>query len=136
MESKRIDVRWKQRLQNFERAFNLLERTLQIDGPSEAERGGLIQFYEMAFELAWRLMKDYLSEEGYTLNSPREAVKQAFQSGVIAEGHRWIEALDDRNLTSHTYDENTAQKVVTAIRTAYFPILREFYATMKKKAAQ
>ena len=134
MDVEKKDIRWKQRLQNFEKAFLLLERTLEIRNPSEAEKGGLIQFYEMAFELAWKLMKDYLEEQGLTVNSPRQAIKQAFQSGVIDNGQQWIDALEDRNLTTHTYDESTADKVVSAIRTSYFPILRQLYSTMKKEA--
>ena len=47
-------TRWQQRFENFEKAYKLLERTLQIKNPSEAEKGGLIQFYEVAFELAWK----------------------------------------------------------------------------------
>lgn len=134
MGAEKKDIRWKQRLQNFEKAFLLLERTLKIKNPSEAERGGLIQFYEMAFELGWKLMKDYLEEEGFTVNSPREAIKQAFQSGVIDAGQQWIDALEDRNLTTHTYDESTAEKVVATIRTSYFPVLKHLYTVMKKKA--
>ncbi|MBW2366574.1 MAG: nucleotidyltransferase substrate binding protein [Deltaproteobacteria bacterium] len=127
------DIRWKQRLQNFEKAFLLLERTLEIKNPSEVEKGGFIQFYEMAFELAWKLMKDYLEEQGLTVNSPRQAIKQAFRSGVIDNGQQWIDALEDRNLTTHTYDESIADKVVSAIRTSYFPILHQLYSTMKKE---
>jgi len=134
MDSEKKDIRWKQRFQNFEKAFLLLERTLEIGNPSEAEKGGLIQFYEMAFELAWKLMKDYLDELGFTVNSPREAIKQAFQSNVIDNGQQWVDALEDRNLTTHTYDESTAEKVVSAIRISYFPILQQLYFTMKKEA--
>lgn len=127
------DIRWKQRFQNYEKAFLLIKRTLEIQNPSEAEKGGIIQFYEMAFELAGKLMKDYLEEVGYTVNSPREAIKQAFQAGIIKDGQKWIEALEDRNLTTHTYDESIAEKVVSAIRTLYFPILMQLYSFMKKE---
>jgi nucleotidyltransferase substrate binding protein (TIGR01987 family) len=128
------DMRWKQRFQNYEKAFFLLERALKISNPSEVEKGGLIQFYKMAFELAWKLMKDYLEEQGFTVNSPREAIKQAFQSGIVENGQGWIDALEDRNLTTHTYDENTAEKVVSTIRTLYFPMLRQLYSMLGKQA--
>lgn len=128
------DVRWKQRFQNFEKAFLLLERTLKIKNPSEAEKGGLIQFYEMAFELAWKLMKDYLEEMGFTVYSPREAIKQAFQSGIIEDGQGWMDALEDRNITTHTYDEDTAEKVVSTIRASYFPMLRQLYSRLSQEA--
>ncbi len=71
------DIRWKQRFENFEKAYRLLERALEISNPSEAERAGLIQFFEMAFELSWKLMRDYLQEQGFTINSPKQAIKQA-----------------------------------------------------------
>ncbi|MEW6006730.1 MAG: nucleotidyltransferase substrate binding protein [bacterium] len=125
------DVRWKQRFQNFEKAYLLIERTVAINNPSEAEKGGLIQFYEMSFELAWKLMKDYLSEQGWNVQTPREAIKQAFQSGLIEDGQIWIEALEDRNLTTHTYDESTADKVVSTIKKAYFPMLQQLYNRLK-----
>ena len=81
------DIHWKQRFQNFQKAYHHLERTLQIKHLSEAERGGLIQFYEMAFELSWKLLKDYLGAQGFIVNSPCQAIKQAFQSEIIKQGH-------------------------------------------------
>jgi nucleotidyltransferase substrate binding protein (TIGR01987 family) len=72
------DIRWKQRFQNYEKAYLLLERALEIVEPSDIERAGLIHFFEMAFELSWKLMKDYLEQEGFTVTSPRETIKQAF----------------------------------------------------------
>jgi len=52
------DIRWRQRFENFEKAYKLIERTIQIKNPSEAEKGGIIHFYEMAFELSWKMLKD------------------------------------------------------------------------------
>ncbi|MBN2392233.1 MAG: nucleotidyltransferase substrate binding protein [Anaerolineae bacterium] len=129
------DIRWKQRFQNFERAFTLLEQALQIDAPSDVERAGMIQFFEMSFELAWKLLKDYLEEEGFTVTSPKTALKQAFQAGFIRDGHTWIDALQDRNLTAHTYDEATAIMVENKIRQSYYPILAELYQDFKERLA-
>ena len=121
----RKDIRWRQRFQNFQSAFRLLEEAISIDGPSEVERAGLIQFFEMTFELSWKLLKDYMEEEGFTVKTPRQVIKQAFQSEFITDGHVWIDALADRNLTVHTYQEETARKVEQKIRQKYFPILRD-----------
>jgi nucleotidyltransferase substrate binding protein (TIGR01987 family) len=93
------DIRWIQRFANFERAFLLLGSAIAIESPSVVERAGLIQFFEMAFELSWKLLKDYEQREGFTAKTPREVIKQAFQAGLINNGHDWIEALQDRNLT-------------------------------------
>jgi nucleotidyltransferase substrate binding protein (TIGR01987 family) len=117
------DVRWQQRLAQFEKAFYLLETAIALEKLSVIERAGLIQFFEMAFELGWKLLKDYQEAEGYVIKSPREAIKQAFQGGLVRDGHVWMEALGDRNLTTHTYNEQTAAAVEQKIRTAYYPAL-------------
>jgi len=78
------DIRWIQRFSNFERAFLLLQESLTTEPLSILERAGLIQFFEMTFELAWKLLKDYEETEGFIVKTPREAIKQAFQSGFIS----------------------------------------------------
>lgn len=128
------EIRWKQRFSNFEKAFRTLERTVEIENPSEAERGGLIQFFEMAFELAWKTLKDYLEADGYQVKSPRDVLKQAFQSEIIEDGHTWIEALDDRNLAAHTYNEETALKIEKLIRDRFFPAIAALYQKLKQEA--
>ena len=60
-------------------------------------------------------MKDYLESQGYDVKSPRETVKQLFQIGLIDNGHIWIDALSNRNLTTHTYDEELAEKMTREI---------------------
>ena len=127
------EIRWKQRFTNFEKAFKVLERTVQIKQPNEAEKGGLILFYEVCFELAWKTMKDYLESEGYIVKSPKQAIKQAFQIDLIHNGELWLTALEDRNLTSHTYDEATTNQIVKNITDKYFLLLKELYEQLKHK---
>lgn len=127
------EIRWKQRFQNFEKSFLALSKALQIKNPSETERAGLMQFFEMTFELAWKTLKDYLEAQGFQVTSPRDTLKQAFQSELIQNGHAWMEALDDRNLTAHTYDEATSIKVDQLIREKYAPLLKELYQDLKAK---
>ncbi len=129
-------IRWKQRFVNFEKAFKLLERTLKIDSPSEAEKGGIIRFYEVAFELSWKLMKDYLESLGFDVQSPRTAIKQAFQSNIINDGELWIEALEARNLTSHIYNEDTTNLVVNNIKDKYYSLMNDLYLFLKEKNEQ
>lgn len=133
MPNKNPDIRWKQRFTNYEKAVQLLADAAQLESPSEVERAGLIQFYEMAFELAWKLLKDYLEEEGFMVNSPRQTIKQAFQAGLLDEGQVWMEALTDRNLTSRTYNETIAEQVADQIRARYYPALCQLHETMKAK---
>lgn len=128
-------IRWKQRFQNYRKSFAQLKMAVAISEPSDIERAGLIQFFELTFELAWKTLKDYLESQGYQVNSPRETLKQAFQAQLVTNGHAWIEALDDRNLTAHTYDEVTSKKVAQLIREKYYPILSELHETLTQKAS-
>lgn len=121
------ELRWQQRFQNFSKAFLLLKSTVELQSPSVIERAGMIQFFEMTFELAWKLLKDYQEEEGFIIKSPRDAIKNAFQYQLIGDGQVWLEALRDRNLTVHTYQEQTAIEVEMKIKSAYFPLLNDLY---------
>jgi nucleotidyltransferase substrate binding protein (TIGR01987 family) len=127
------DIRWVQRFSNFERAFLLLQEALKIEQPSVVERAGLIQFFEMTFELSWKLLKDYEEAEGFPIKTPKEAIKQAFQSDLITDGQTWIDALQDRNLTAHTYNEKTAIEITQRIRHKYYPLLAALYIDFKGK---
>lgn len=127
------EIRWKQRFQNFERSFFLLKEYKMIEKPSKIERAGGIQFFEMTFELAWKVLKDYLESEGFEVKSPRAAIKQGIQIELIEDGHLWIDALDDRNLTSHTYDEDTANEMEIKIREKYYFILEKLHEKLGKE---
>lgn len=130
------EIRWKQRFTNYEKSFLLLERTLKIPKPSEAEKGGLIQFYETTFELGWKVMKDYLESQGHTVSSPRDVIKTAFQAEVISDGEKWMQALEDRNLTTHVYDEEVANRIIDQIRNIYFILLQHLYIFFKDESQQ
>ena len=121
------DIRWRQRFENYEKSYKLLEKYSGQDIKTELERAGIIQFFEITFELAWKVLKDYLESEGYIVKSPREAIKQAFQMGLIEDGHHWIDALAKRNLTTHTYDEAFAEKFVREIIETYVPLFKSLY---------
>ena len=127
------EIRWKQRFENFDKSYKLLKKYSNQEITTELERAGIIQFFEMTFELAWKVLKDYLESEGYMVKSPRETVKQAFQMGLIDNGHVWIDALSNRNLTTHTYDEELAIKMTSEILNAYLPELDKMYEKLSKE---
>lgn len=80
------EMRRRQRFANFKRAYTLLETHLTRENPDELARAGIIHFFEMAFELSWKLMKDYLDAQGYQIRNPKDAIKQALQYGLITDG--------------------------------------------------
>jgi nucleotidyltransferase substrate binding protein (TIGR01987 family) len=121
------DVRWKQRFENYEKSYLLLEKYSNQPIHTELERAGIIQFFEMTFELAWKVLKDYLEAQGYLVKSPRETIKQAYQIEIINDGHVWLDALAKRNLTTHTYDDALAEKLVNDIKKEFLPELKNLY---------
>ena len=127
------EIRWKQRFENFDKSYKLLKKYSNQEITTELERAGIIQFFVMTFELAWKVLKDYLESEGYMVKSPRETVKQAFQIGLIDNGHIWIDALSNRNLTTHTYDEELATKMTSEILNAYLPELDKLYNKLSEE---
>lgn len=127
------DVRWKQRFQNFSKTLKHLGNALQINDPDIIHKAGIIQFFEMSYELAWNTMKDYLQEQGFNdIKSPRGAIKKAFEIGLLTNGQEWMELLTDRNLTAHTYDEEKATEVEKLIRNKYFGLLTNLYENLEK----
>jgi nucleotidyltransferase substrate binding protein (TIGR01987 family) len=125
--------RWKQRFENYEKAMRHLRGAAEKEELSEIEQAGLIQFFEVAFELAWKVMKDYLEAQGFVVKSPREAIKQAFQNELIARGDLWLEALEKRNLAAHTYDDTILDEFQELISQTYFPEMDALYQTLKKE---
>lgn len=125
-----VDVRWKQRFQNFDKAFKRLADAILIirnDPDNVLLQAGLIQTYEFTFELAWKTLKDYLEMEGFTVPSPRATLRQAFQCGYIQQGDVWLKALNDRNLTAHTCDDEVAKEVIADIQQTYYFLLKDLH---------
>lgn len=130
-----MEIRWVQRFNNFSKAILLLQESLKIDSPDFIQKAGIIQFFEMSFELSWNMIKDYLELQGFVdVKTPREAIKKAFEIGLIEDGHIWMDLLSDRNLTSHTYDEIKANEVEYLIHYKYFPVLIKLHQKFSEKA--
>lgn len=127
------DVRWKQRFSNFQKAFSQLTEFVEKGELNKFEVQGLIKCFEYNFELAWKVMKDYLELEGFEPKSPRSSIQIAFQNNLIQDGYIWIDALEKRNLMSHTYDEETALEAEKLILEKYYGMLKEFYQDMRGK---
>ena len=119
-----VDVRWKQRFQNFKKALITLKSAVDLAAKrdlTDLEKQGVIQGFEFTFELAWNVLKDYLEEQGITgLIGSKNAIRQAFNKELIEDGEIWIKMVHDRNLASHIYDEDTAEDLFAAIKDIYY----------------
>ena len=131
--------RWKYRFDNYERAFLLLREALDEERElSQLEQEGVIQRFEYTMELVWNVMKDYLESENLVLPqvTPRAVIRAAFASRLISDGETWMEALDDRNKMSHTYDFKKFKEVIDRIRRRYLTVMGELYAKLLDESTE
>ena len=128
------DIRWIQRFNNYKKALATLERTViaaQERTLNEIEEQGLIQGFEFTFELSWKLLKDYLESKGFKdFHGSKDTFKLAFQEGLIGEGEIWMEMIDNRNRSSHTYEESIAKEIISLILAKYFFKFKELSEKM------
>ncbi len=127
------DFRWKQRFQNFQKSLVDFRSALDKTEYTILEQAGLIQLFEVSFELAWKTLRDLLFYEGFEVDSPRAAIRQAFASDILVSPEIWMEALEGRNRFSHTYDKKLAEDSLRSIRTRYAPLLFELENRLKAR---
>ena len=113
------DVRWKQRFDNFQKALQTVVDAVELAKQrdlSKLEQQGLIQGFEFTHEFAWNVLKDYLEEQGFVqIIGSKNATRLAFKNGLISDGAAWMDMIKARNLSSHTYNIETAESIVADI---------------------
>jgi len=134
------DIRWIQRFSNYQKAFSQLEEAVSLSQTRELsrlEKQGMIQAFEYTHELAWKVMKDFLTSRGaLEIYGSRDATREAFKTGLISNGEVWMDMIKSRNLTSHTYDESTVEAIVEQIVHAYLPEFDAFKSRCDVLAVQ
>lgn len=130
----RDDIRWQQRFQNFHKAFALLDEAVLLSNErqlNKLEEQGIIQRFEFTHELAWNVIKDYFEYQGNTsITGSRDAIREAFNKGLIADGEGWMEMIKSRNQSSHTYNEEIANDIIKKIVELYHPLFASFQVKM------
>jgi len=128
------DIRWVQRFNSYKNALATLERSVDVAQSrslSELEEQGLIQGFEFTFELSWKLLKDYLESKGFKdFHGSKDTFKLAFQEGLIGDGELWMEMIESRNRSSHTYDMKIARQINSAVVSKYFSKFKELLEKM------
>ena len=127
------DIRWKQRFSNFQKALSQLTEAIETNGvnPIDIIKEGIIQRFEFTHELAWKVLKDYLEYEGFqNITGSRTATREAFNKGLIQNGQIWMDMIESRNLTVHTYQHTILEEEFLKIIKIYFPQFKEFQSKM------
>ncbi len=129
------DIRWKQRFEHFVNTFKQLKNAKEIKlerAFTELELQGVIQAFEVTQELSWKVMKDFLEEQGKTdLFGSKNAVKEAFNVGIISKGDVWFDMIKSRNLTSHIYEQSEILSILEVILNDYISVFSDFETKMK-----
>ncbi|WP_186579855.1 HI0074 family nucleotidyltransferase substrate-binding subunit [Aquibacillus kalidii] len=123
------------KLTDLEKAIKKLHESLERD-PSNDDIvvDATIQRFEFTYELSWKIMKAYLEYNGLLeVSSPRRTIKEAFKERMIKDGDNWLKMLEDRNRTSHTYDEATALEIYGNIKSIYINLFVDLLIDMKKR---
>jgi len=128
------DIRWQQRFPNFCQALDQLETFFQPPALNERERQGLIKAFEYCFELGWNTLRDLLLAAGNAgLIGSRDTLRLAFRVGLIGDGEAWLAMVQDRNLTSHTYNRSTAEQVSGQVAARYLPCFRDLRRVLSER---
>lgn len=134
-----IDIRWKQRFNNFHRACQRLievtESVVDVDNLSELEREGLVKRFEYTFELAWKVLQDLLRYKGYDfVSGPNGTLRMAFADGLISNHDEWWQMAKARNTLSHVYSDDEAEVIVNQIFSHYAPLLKSLDSKLMQLA--
>ncbi len=135
------EVRWKQRFENFEKAYKLFMQSL--DDPafpcfSVLERQGIIQQFEVLIELTWKTLKDLLEENGVEIKPvfPKSVMREAFSAGLLEDGELWASMLDKRNELSHEYSQTAFDKAIAIFQEEYKGAFKKLYGVLINEAAR
>ena len=131
------DVRWHQRFANFAKALAALKEAVDLAAErplSGIERQGLIQAFEFTYELAWSVVKDFYEYRGETgIHGSRDAFRLAFERGLVSNGQGLMNSIKSRQLTSHTYNEETADEIYRAVISEYYGAFTELALALERE---
>ena len=109
-------------------AFELFRQDMITD----RDKAGAIQAFEFCYELSLQNMKRVLAQHGIEVASPREAFRQAGRNGLITNVDQWLNFLDKRNLSSHTYNQQNVEDVLSVFNN-FSEALDIFISNLERK---
>ena len=127
-------------LADFERAFKkfkeayLRARDSRMNSDYYFFRDSAIQRFEFTVEIFWKTIKSFLKErEGIDCRTPKSCIREFFSAGFLDEEHTilLLKMIDDRNLTSHTYKEEIAERIFSKLE-SYINVLEQIILKLKK----
>lgn len=120
------------KINTLKRAFETLKNGVSR-AESDLEKDGVIQRFEYTFEIFWKTLKAILHYLGLECYSPRNCIKEAFRQGLIEDDEIFLDMLEDRNRSSHIYEEDTSEETFRRIKEVYATTLEKAINTLDEK---
>ena len=131
------DIRWIQRFKNYKKALDNLSEAVEEAKKrelSKLEKQGLIQAFEYTYELAWNVVKDFYHSRGeVSIQGSRDAFRLAFNRGLVLNGEALVNSVKSRQLTTHTYNEETADAIYQDVINRYYDAFKELFNSLEKE---
>lgn len=127
--------RWEERISDLKNAISRLDEAIRDNKKYEIEslKDAVIQRFEFTLELSWKAIKTYLNSEGVLeATTPKQTIREAFSKGIIENANIWIDMLNDRNLTSNTYNQEISNKIYENIVKNYIEEIKKIYELLDK----
>lgn len=121
--------RLSERIENFNNAYNLFDiacKSYIKDNQNEINKLALVQAFEIVFELGWKVLKDYLATKSVDVYTPRDTIKSAFNTNILPSAQIWIDMANDRNASSHEYNQDKVNLILKNISELYSEELKRF----------
>lgn len=120
---------------NLKKAYMKLKEVSDLyDGKNDIIRDSLIQRFEFTYELTHKTLREFMKYLGVTLENsfPRTIFKKAYVNNLISDDKVWINLLEDRNSTSHIYNESLSDEVADRIVNKYVSAIGELVENLEK----
>lgn len=111
------------KINNFTKARDRLYEGVK-EAKNSLDKDGVIQRFEFTIELLWKALRAILLYNGIECYSPRNCIKEAFKANLINDDEIILDMIEDRNISSHVYDEEKSEKLFIRIKEIYLPYLQ------------
>jgi len=116
-------------IDELEKAVNALESVLKLE-KNDVTRDATIQRFEFCIELSWKVSRKVM---GSSTTAPKEVIREMAQNNLINDVTIWLQAIDERNISSHTYNEDLANKVY-AFSKVFLPLAQDLVGKLRPRS--
>ncbi len=124
---------WHEAFLHLGNAIEQLEEVAKLpENIDPFARDAAIHRFKTTTTLLLKVLKKICKQERFEVNSPRSTLQKSFELKLIDDEKLWLNMLDDRNLTSHTYNLPLAKEIYYRIR-LYVDVMKKAYKTIKQR---